>query len=101
MHFFDHLATGRGDDETHSFTCPCERTNGSGSEITGDVQRVSLPQILEAHGEHEGEAELSRGNRELAHRRVVRTVAPLRWIGANGRRAVLDGSAQLLTPSWP
>ena len=87
MHLLDHLTPRGGDDEPNGIARASERTDCRRAEIAGGIHRVALAQILESHREKGRHALLSRGDRELAQRSVMRAESPLGRIDANRDRS--------------
>ncbi len=59
VHFFDHVARRGGHDEPNRIARARERSHGRGREVAGDIERVSLAEILEANGEQHREPDLA------------------------------------------
>ena len=87
MHFLDHLATSCRNDEANRFARSRQRANRGRGEISGNIQGVTLPEILEAHREKQRHSTLSGRDGEVAQTSVVVTHAPLWRIGADCRSA--------------
>src|SRR5947209_10958260 len=72
VHLFEQLASRTRHDQANSLSRSRERADVRPREVAGDIERAPLTQILESNGEDERHAQLSAGERQRAHRRIVR-----------------------------
>src|SRR5687768_14766338 len=76
VHFFDELAPGSRDDQTHAIAGARERPHGRRLKVAGNVEWMPLPYVFEAHGQDHGQTRLRAGECQLVHAWIGRTELP-------------------------
>ena len=77
MHLLHESASRRCHEHAHPCIGARDGSDGGALKVSRCIEPVPLPWVLKARGEHQRQPVLGAGPREVEHRGVVRTHAPL------------------------